>query len=1340
MLGVRGGGFKVISMNRGLGMKVKKADGCFLATLGALTTVARGAVALAVLLGLMSCVPRAGDINLVQPGYVRKAIFQADSEWYYRRTIVKSETTNAYAVEGMGDWAIDRVKFEIQENVLIAYRPYDSIPGTGTGAFEGSTGTKGTVLAAWPIDSHFDIQRGYDSLSNRVTNVIDENTEDLPWYDRQYMRVDFSTNLIEDQTVYGGNSSIWFPLRFISTGSYWTNLDTRPTDQYASRFSDDYVEVTDHVMLGMDYFTCAAFAGYNFFGTDLCGFGEAKVRHSFMRVDQPTDYVPRYYPDSVIRKDEEGYTVFDPETGEVVRENIYSRFGVFRIQLPTYDRGYGYTESGRLWRARLFNLWQRLTDDNGNVLPYSQRTPKPIIYYLNAEFPMRWKRAADVTAEQYNRVYTSMVADMMGTTAAGLEQAHGISAMFEIRVNDCNEQNIIDFVSNEPDLFYAVERAVCVDGGECGAELSNMGEHIGVGNLKTVCTSLEAATTDPETGTPRFTWQRIGDVRNNMLVYFNNPQQSGWGGLGTAHSDSRTGETISATAYIRGFYYEVGAATVNDYVEFINDEQSITDAIYGQQIRQHIATTLERRQTEGFRTSSRALADRLDQRISTLGVSREDKLFTLPNPDHLLNRMKRVKGTRLTERLVNDQDIALAGYGTWRPGEAVDEDLFDRATPWGRISGDKTFGTFSHRARLALAESGFCFLEAEFDPHWAGLALNLRDLDREQRYEEIAIRLLSHLFLHEIGHNVGLTHNFEGTYDALNYDPAFWDNACVDGVDADCDDPAVAAAYAENQRAAQFEEYRHSTVMEYMSNKGLFADFLGKYDEAAIRFAYAEQVEVFTHSAVQAPGGDDLRQWRYLNDYRALPNYLCGGRCSSSQEARSVLSSRQWVTFDPQDPPDNEVPYLFCDDRFDRMTPFCSTFDYGSSLTEVFMNYKSMWQDYFFFNNFIRDRLTPLAWDPNQALRPATYVFDFSDVVSQYFYIMSVNAQADPSDPFAQSYLRDDMASVLGHTLNFATEVMATPEPGRMCVWTSNPTVYLPYYNLSNCDQYAPLESDYAVSVGAIQTPLGDGRPSSISFTEDYEDWDWAYVGSFFDKTNTLLLLGWTQPRLFRFNYDLDARNFYISHYRLFEPELTEFYNRIMTSDGGQQSAVELGSYWCRSEDAPDLAYLGHFEPRRMIDLETLEVFPGPSEDCIQPGFLYPTLLTDIPFNAMFYAHALFSSDFDAQLDMGKELKIFVRGAEDDFDDWAGLPNCDVAEPSEHCLCTMTDTLTGLEYRGLRRANVSQSISCRLIEAAQDAQFSYEASGRDPFNKDLWRLRIEQLEYARDLYRVYHNR
>ncbi len=71
------------------------------------------------------------------------------------------------------------------------------------------------MVAAYPIISHFDIQRDYNPPTGEEINVIDENTSDRPWYEREFMRVDWSKNLSTDNYdfdtlsqigIYGGVS------------------------------------------------------------------------------------------------------------------------------------------------------------------------------------------------------------------------------------------------------------------------------------------------------------------------------------------------------------------------------------------------------------------------------------------------------------------------------------------------------------------------------------------------------------------------------------------------------------------------------------------------------------------------------------------------------------------------------------------------------------------------------------------------------------------------------------------------------------------------------------------------------------------------------------------------------------------------------------------------------------------------------------------------------------------------------------------------------------------------------------------------------------------------------
>ena len=53
------------------------------------------------------------------------------------------------------------------------------------------------MVAAFTIDKHFDIRRSYNETTGEELNIVVENDLDRPWYERDYMRVDWSRNLIE---------------------------------------------------------------------------------------------------------------------------------------------------------------------------------------------------------------------------------------------------------------------------------------------------------------------------------------------------------------------------------------------------------------------------------------------------------------------------------------------------------------------------------------------------------------------------------------------------------------------------------------------------------------------------------------------------------------------------------------------------------------------------------------------------------------------------------------------------------------------------------------------------------------------------------------------------------------------------------------------------------------------------------------------------------------------------------------------------------------------------------------------------------------------------------------
>ncbi|MFO0004729.1 MAG: zinc-dependent metalloprotease, partial [bacterium] len=96
--------------------------------------------------------------------------------------------------------------------------------------------------------------------------------------------------------------------------------------------------------------------------------------------------------------------------------------------------------------------------------------------------------------------------------------------------------------------------------------------------------------------------------------------------------------------------------------------------------------------------------------------------------------------------------------------------------------------------------------------------------------------------LHEVGHTVGLRHNFSGSTDALNFGPTYWE---LRGFVRDAGEPrpmpewevVSGADRAALQSAKDFglRDNQDSSVMDYASTYGTSTQ-LGSYDLAAIKY------------------------------------------------------------------------------------------------------------------------------------------------------------------------------------------------------------------------------------------------------------------------------------------------------------------------------------------------------------------------------------------------------------------------------------------------------------------------------------------------------------------------
>jgi hypothetical protein len=395
-----------------------------LVLLGALVTLAAG------------CGDPQNPINRVGVNVVEKSAFTGS--WYMHRTVIDMEYEASpldYVGDNAGDttagflgMAIPRIRWVIDEDFLYAYRDYELVADPDdpfSVAGDEDEDFLGQPVAAFRIDSHFDIQRTYNSVTGEQQNVVVEDTADRHWYERQFMRVDWSSNLISG---YYGNSH--------NLSELFGSVTREPVDLFVqdeSQFPDEY-RPQFHFMscAGTDDAECdandrdwaadyrqgdlysmsfvtqeilspGAIAPYGticrwsddiaqfFPDAPECASVAIWVRTSFLRVSDHRDYQPV------------GWT-----------NDRFNRAGIFALDRPTYDRAthagdpsYGFTDFTNQ-SANRHNIWTRWfqrtpgpdgvagndddeisRDDQGRPLlvPYAERDIRRIVWYTSRELP-----------------------------------------------------------------------------------------------------------------------------------------------------------------------------------------------------------------------------------------------------------------------------------------------------------------------------------------------------------------------------------------------------------------------------------------------------------------------------------------------------------------------------------------------------------------------------------------------------------------------------------------------------------------------------------------------------------------------------------------------------------------------------------------------------------------------------------------------------------------------------------------------------------------------------------------------------------------------------------------
>jgi len=853
------------------------------------------------------CAEERAPINRVQPNALEKAFFVGaladgsdDPQFFYRPTVVDVDFGAAQAGLFTASYAqtLVRVRWEVTEDLLLARLAYDRIDGT-SGEIE--EGTEGQIVAAFAIKSHFDIRRSYNPQTGEELNVIEENTSDRPWYEREFMRVDWSMNLItsayELDTLAALKLYADEPLSYEPV-AYFVDDPSHPDRPYFAP-EDGYFDVTNKVyatpqLLDTPYGTFAAcMFSADIFGGSFpdgnCNPAEVKLRLSFKRVVD-TDYEPVHWDGT--RMD---------------------MFGMFTTATRLgYDRNYGIVDEKWYRFASRHNIWERshARDSAGELI----RCNTPETTY-GANLPTLDVDPFDGTHDECAAAGVGSRCDpyMQACTIPYRERETKTIPMYYGPDSDPTLWDVSRDVTAEWDsaLRHAVQTArytecIRTGGGVAREVIDACKQQYPIGledalaavpEILVFCHNPVETSDHPACGTPGLV-ARIGDLRYHIVNIIQDPQvPSPWGILADA-VDPLTGEVVAASINVWNAVTDLQSQTIVDMLRWYNGELSNQDVISGSYVDAGAAIRGRRSPSwtspplmstgeaaDRLRSIDRSLMPeqavkppKLDQRsLVKWAIQQTNERYgeqALGSGDGgFLQRFERAKSSGVEAALVTEPYMQLGGAP---PGTAFAQASLDRVSP---LRGNflRFKAELEHRQQVELAHRGRCMLEApepssvvdlgrvldakfplDVDPDTDGVQYDEQALyERNEKWRDYLRRRITHgVLAHEMGHSMGLRHVFTSSFDAINYRPQYWQLRTRDGEETayceqptndgtDCVGPRWRDPVTKAERDGLLYTWQQTSVMDYPGDLTQEMLDIGPYDRAAIRFAYADVTDIW---------------------------------------------------------------------------------------------------------------------------------------------------------------------------------------------------------------------------------------------------------------------------------------------------------------------------------------------------------------------------------------------------------------------------------------------------------------------------------------------------------------
>jgi hypothetical protein len=908
-----------------------------------------------------SCAVERPTINRVQPNALSKSFFvgnvqdSEDNPIFLSRNFVVDASESQELVGVSTASGVERIRWEVTEGMLFARRAYSLTGGSDRG-----TGKEpnGDLIAAYEIESHFDLRNAYNPATGEELNIQEENTTDRPWNEREHFRVDWSENLV--------NTPVWTEMFF---GKVFGDIKVTPVVYYDNdETSDDapviepeagYMDVTSHFLVepemtrwgNFDFPLCWIMGIFTGSAIYSCDPQEAVLRTSFWRLDKAD-------PDDD----------FEPFENTDAPQDIIGNpggigdsamHGIITAPLETYDPQSGFTDEGLTRLMLKHDLWEQnhqtvgscesnkdcekatgrvgavclqsrtcsvpcdykaRTDGNRNgtddqcengdtgydgnqgaqcslrdrcTIPVRDRDVQTLTYYLDPDMPEdlqdKVNSKGKVTVQGANE-------QLIGTWNQALQQAVATAREVECR-RTASHANLEAERDSCHSKYFEVEgngkdQIQMVQLGGWGLPTPRK-----LGDVLVLCHNPVRDYDDPACGAEgdRF---RQGDIRKNMLIYWNYNTQAPFGGIGAWRADPATGQIVGAAATTIGRSATQSAGRVRDLVlvalgEFGLDEITggASASLFQKALRDGHAPETPLTQNQLAERVAQIDLDRLHQSVP-LNLSSIDPQMPAkgiaafrsslgPDPGQAGKELLRFQAA--AEPLLGSEFEAEMVNGAWifdavgaNPTAAASESTLDMTSPL-RSYDMGALAAGDQRLIQALGQRGVCYLDKLTTigtPEIRGLGQFYRTKYSsltgtefaQQVYEDLWVEIYKGIQLHEIGHSLGLLHNFTSSWDSANYDPQYWQLRTHEGTStASCSgavraggsdvsqDSCMGPRYLDplttdemgidSEARPGLNYYAHTSTMEYQNARFFETIGLGQYDVMAMKVLYGRVLE-----------------------------------------------------------------------------------------------------------------------------------------------------------------------------------------------------------------------------------------------------------------------------------------------------------------------------------------------------------------------------------------------------------------------------------------------------------------------------------------------------------------